>query len=149
MTNGAMKKLYKLYAFVVYLIPMLILFFARINNYVNPEQAIGFFGIVLIIFVSLYFSRQILDKGFQGKTPIIISGILFIFSFITQYIANELMIITGVSFVAALLSEFINQVSYVYENYEYKIIDGVKRKNLDKALPQKDAWREAYGIFGS
>ena len=149
MTNGAMKKLYKLYAFVVYLIPMLILFFARIDNYVNPEQAIGFFGVVVIIFVSLYFSRQILNQGFQGKTPIIISAVLFVFSFITQYIANELMIITGVSFVAALLSEFINQVSYVYENYEYKIIDGVKRKNLDKALPQKDAWREAYGIFGS
>ena len=146
MTNGAMKKLYKFYAFLVYLVPMLALLIIRREHYASPEKAIGIFGIMIIFFVVLYFQKQLFSM--KGKAFIIISGLLFVFSIITRFIAEELEIITGVSFVAAVISEFINIVANVYEDYEYKMIDGVKRKNTERAITQKQAWREAYGIWG-
>ncbi len=33
-----------------------------------------------------------------------------------------------------------------YDLMSYKLIDGVKQKNLDKAIPDKKAWAMAYGF---
>ena len=144
MTNGLMRKIYRLLAFIVYLVPMLILFIARKDKYLQAENTIGFFGFLLIIFVVIFFEKQIFGDKLTGKRFIIISGILFLFSFLTQYIAEELVWITGVSTLSAILASFINEVAEVYSRYEFKEIEGVKRKNPDKALPQKEAWKEAY-----
>jgi hypothetical protein len=36
----------------------------------------------------------------------------------------------------------------VYDNSSFVIVDGIKRRNRKKAIPQTLAWAEAYGFVG-
>ena len=147
MTNSTMKRLYRVYAFIVYLVPMIILFILRSDKYLKkPTTAIGFFGFIVLAFVIFYFSKQLFNEGLKGKRFIVVSGLLTVFSVVTLYLAQELVYICVTSFIASVFSQLINEVADVYENYEYKIDPdtGIKHKNRDKAIPQKEAWREAY-----
>ena len=144
MTNGAKRRLYRFYAFLVYLTPMLVLFFVRIEKYTQTAGAISFFGFIVIAFVVLFFKKQLLT--FAEKDVLLsLAIVLLIFSIAAIFIAKELAWIAGTSIVGAILSKVVNIVGDVYENYEYKIVDGIKKKNRDPALPDKEAWREAYG----
>ena len=145
MTNGAKKILYRLYAFLIYLIPMAVLFLCRLENYMQVQGALGLFGFILLIFVALFFSEKLLEK-FKEKRVLFVSVVLFIFVIITHYISTELLWITSVSCVGAALSELVNVVGDVYARYEWKVVDGIKTKNTDPALSDQDAWKEAYGI---
>jgi len=145
MTNRGKKLLYRFYAFLVYLIPMAVLFAVRIDHYLQVDGAVGMFGFLIIIFVVLFFG----EKMFEGakKDPVLsVSIVLFVFSIAMHFLASEMLWITSVSIVGAVLSKLVNAVAEVYANYEYKVIDGIKKKNRDPALPDKEAWDEAYGL---
>lgn len=147
MTNSAKKVIYRVYAFLVYLIPMVVLFFVRMEKYMQVQGALGIFGFILLVFVFMFFGEKLLDK-FKEKRVLFVSVGLFVFAITTYYISSELLWITATSVVGAILSEIVNVVGDVYARYEYKMVDGVKTKNKDAALSDKDAWREAYGFSG-
>lgn len=145
MTNSAMKKVYRFLAFLVYAAPMTTLLLVRYDRYTHAAGSLGFFGILIIMFCALFFGAQMFEKA-KKKPLMSVSIALFVFAVITRYMSVELLWVTAVSTAASVLSEFVNVVADVYENYEWKVVDGIKTKNLDKALPQKEAWAQAYGI---
>lgn len=144
LTNSGKCKLYRVYAFIAYAIPMAVLFFANYNAYKQEGGAIGFWGFVLLGFVFLAFKEQILSL-FKKRMLMSLSGTLFIFAILMQFVADQIILITGVSFVAGLLSSFISVVGDVYATRAYKVIDGEKVKNTAPAISDKQAWLEAYG----
>ena len=145
MTNGFMKVLYRVFAFLIYLVPMLVLFLVRIEKYTQTAGALSFFGFVIIIFIVLFFKNQLLD--FSKKDVLLTFSIaLLVISVVTRYVFTEMLWIASTSVVGSVLSRLVNVVADVYANYEYKIIDGIKKKNLDRAQTAKQAWREAYGF---
>ena len=146
MTNSMKKKLYRIYAFLVYLVPMLILFFLRYEKYTNPAGAIGFFGFLIFILITIFFGQQVFEKT-KKRAVLVICVILFAFTVATQYIASELLWILGTSIIGAVLSDIVNQVGNVYENYETIVENGITHKNMNKGLPDKKAWAEAYGFI--
>jgi hypothetical protein len=46
------------------------------------------------------------------------------------------------------MQSFLEGVADVYENYSWITVDGVKKRNRQKAIPQAEAWAEAYGFIG-
>lgn len=144
LTNSGKCKLYRLYAFIAYAIPMAMLFFVNYNAYKQEGGAVGFWGFVLLGFVFLAFKEQILTL-FKKRMLMSLSGTLFIFAILMQFIADQIILITGVSFAAGLLSSFISVVGDVYAERSYRMVDGEKIKNTSPAIPDKQAWLEAYG----
>ena len=144
LTNSGKCKLYRLYAFIAYTIPMAVLFFVNYNAYKQEGGAVGFWGFVLLGFVFLAFKEQILTL-FKKRMLMSLSGTLFIFAILMQFIADQIILITGVSFAAGLLSSFISVVGDVYAERSYRMVDGEKIKNTSPAIPDKQAWLEAYG----
>ena len=144
LTNSGKCKLYRVYAFIAYAIPMAILFFVNYNAYKQEGGVVGFWGFVLLGFVFLAFKEQILSL-FKKRMLMSLSGTLFIFAILMQFIADQIILITGVSFAAGLLSSFISVVGDVYAERAYKMVDGEKVKNTAPAISDKQAWLEAYG----
>ena len=146
MTNGAKCFLYKCYSFLAYLIPMGILFYFNMEKYDSDGSAVGFFGYVVLIFVVIA-GKNSFNNLIKNKTVMTMSVVLFIFSILMHYLADEMMLITGVSFVGAVLQNILQAVADVYEKHSKIIIDGVERRNTSPAISDADAWREAY-YFG-
>ena len=145
LTNSGKCKIYRALSFLVYLIPMTILFIANIDAYSSGGGIFGFWGFIVLALVFVSFKGNILDT--IKKQPLLsISGGLFIFSLIMRFLANEMLLITCVSFLASVLSSFVSIVADTYEMMSYKLVDGVKQKNLDKAMSDKKAWAMSYGI---
>lgn len=143
MTNGAKCLLYKFYSFLVYLIPMGILFFINRERYDSDGSFVGFFGYIAIFFVILAY-KNAFNNLMKNKTLLTVSAVLFVFSLIMHYLAKEMMLITGVSFVGAIFQSIFQAVADVYENHSKIVIDGVNRRNTNPAIPDADAWREAF-----
>ena len=146
LTNTGKCLVYKIYAFLIYLIPMSILFFVNLGEYDRDAGIFGFWGFVVLAFIILAFKNYVLEF-FKKRTLLTVSIIFFIVSFITRYIADELLLITAVSMIAALLSTFVEIVADTYNEYSYKTVDGVRTKNLAPALTDKEAWRLSYGFI--
>ena len=145
LTNSGKCLLYRVLSFLVYLIPMTILFIVNIDSYSSGGGIFGFWGFIVLAFVFISFKQNVIDM-FKKQTLLSVSGVFFIFSLIMRFLATEMLLITCVSFLASLLSSFVSIVADTYELLSYKLIDGVKQKNLDKAMPDKKAWAMAYGL---
>ena len=146
MTNGAKCFLYKCYSFLAYLIPMGILFIINRERYDSDGSMVGFFGYIAIFFVILAYKNSF-QNLVKNKTLLTVSAVLFVFSLIMHYLADEMMLITGVSFVGAIFQSVLQAVADVYETHSKIIVDGVQRRNTGPAISDAEAWREAY-YFG-
>lgn len=145
LTNSGKCLIYRILSFLVYLIPMTILFIANIDTYSSGGGIFGFWGFIVLAFVFISFKQNIIDI-FKKQALLSVSGVFFIFSLVMRFLATEMLLITCVSFLASLIASFVFIVADTYELMSYKLVDGVKQKNLDKAVPDKKAWAMAYGF---
>lgn len=143
MTNGQKAVIYRLYSFLAYLVPMILLFFINKDKYITEGGAFGFFGYVVLIFVVVSFKNTFIEL-IKSKTLLTVSAILFLFSLLMQYLADEMLMISVFSFFGALFQLLFQLVADVYERYAYVTVDGIKKKNREPALTDGQAWKEAY-----
>ena len=147
MTNMAMFLLYKAYSFGAYALPMLLLFLINMDAYKTDGSLFGFWGIVILAFVFIAFKTTFINL-IKNRTLMTVSGLFLVFSILMQYVAQEMVLISFISFVGAIAQSFLDCVADVYENHSYYMDNGIKRRNRRRAIKQKDAWAEAYGFFG-
>lgn len=138
--------MYKIIAFAVYAIPMLLLFLLNMDRYKSDGSIFGFFGYVILGFVFISFKNSIISL-IKTRTLMSMSAILFVFSLLMQYLADEMVLITAVSLVGSILQIAVEVVANTYEEHAYIVRDGVKMRNMRPAIPDSQAWREAYGLM--
>lgn len=134
---------YKAISFGIYVLPMLILFAVENSHYLKSAgMTMSFFGYVIVAFILVAFKDKLLEAG-KKNVILSVSLVVFIVSLIMTYLANELLLISGVSLVGALGSTVVEPVADVYK----------ARADKDKAgegdgttLSHKNAWRLAYGF---
>ena len=145
LTNYGQSILYKIYAFLVYLVPMVGLFLFNMDEYIS-DATFSFFGIVLIGFVSIAFCGT-LKKIFNYNLGLSVSAVIFIIALLTKYLGEQLMLISGCSLFGNVLSMFFGSISNTYHRLSF-ITDenGRKRKDRSPALPLSEIWRETLYI---
>lgn len=148
LTNKGKAWLYRFYAFLVYLIPMITLFIVNYQEYDKDGGAVGFWGIIVIAFVVLAFKGYILNL-FKKQPITTVSIAIFVVALVMKNIAGQMILISAVSAIAALLSSFVSVVSDVFVEHSFKMVDGEKVKNSAPAISDKQAWLEAYGYIFS
>ena len=146
MTNSGKCLLYKVLSFAVYALPMVLLFFLNMGEYASDGSVFGFFGYIILFFVILTFKNTFVEL-FKTRTLMCVSAVLLVFSVLMQYLADNMILICAVSFIGAVMQSLVSVVADVYDRYSYITIDGIKRRNLAKAIPDKQAWAEAYGFM--
>ena len=142
MTNKGKAFLFKIYAFLIYLVPMAVLFAVNYNEYDKDGGAVGFWGIVVIAAFKDYVI------AFFKKQPLLtVSLAVFIVSIITAELADQLALISGIAVVASLLSSFVSVISDSFMNHAYIVQpNGEKSLNTNEAIPTRQAVMEAYGF---
>jgi hypothetical protein len=145
LTNYGQSVLFKIYAFLVYLVPMLILFFCNMDAYTS-DSAFSFFGIVLIGFVAIAFCGT-LKKIFNYNIGLSISAIIFVVALMSKYLGEQLLLISGCSFIGSVFSLVFGAISNTYYRLAF-IVDenGRRRKDKAPALPFSEIWRETLYI---
>ena len=143
LTNYGKSIVYKLYAFLVYLIPMLILFFVNMKEYTTNSR-ISFFGIIIIAFVIIAF-KETVRKIINYDLFLSVNVAIFVVSLLAYFLAEKLILITAVSFVGCVLSSFVGAIATTYYNLSF-IVDanGNKRKDTKPGLTLKQALKETY-----
>ena len=145
LTNYGQSILFRIYAFLVYLVPMLILFFCNMQEYTS-NSAFSFFGIVLIGFVAIAFCGT-LKKILNYNIGLSVSAIIFIVALMSKYLGEQLLLISGCSFVGSVLAMFFGAISNTYSRFAFVIDEqGRKRKDKSEALPLKEIWKETLYI---
>ena len=74
---------------------------------------------------------------------------IFVVALVMKNIAGQMLLISAVSAIAALLSSFVSVISDVFVEHSFKMVDGEKVKNSAPAISDKQAWLEAYGYIFS
>lgn len=144
LTNSGMCRLYKLYTFLIYVIPMTVLFIAKHDAFSSQGGVFGFWGIIVLILCVLMFKEFV--ATFFKKQPIIsVSIVLLVIGLFAEFLASYLALIGIVSGVAGIASSIVSVVADVYNTHSYKMVDGEKVLNKGVAISQKEAWHEAYG----
>lgn len=143
MTNKGRYWEYKAISFLIYIIPLLVLFALQPNHYVKSAgTSVSFFGYIILALIMIAFKDKFLE--FVKKNAVLsVSLIIFITSLIMRYLADELMVISGVSLFGALLSTVVEPVADVYHARAEKEKIG---EGTGEVLSHKNAWRLAYGF---
>lgn len=146
MTNKGKAFLFKIYAFLIYLVPMAVLFAINYKEYDKDGGVIGFWGMVVIAFVVLAFKDYIIT--FFKKQPLLtVSLTIFIVSIVMSELADKLALISGIAVIASLLSSFVSVISDSFMNHAYIIQpNGEKSLNTNEAISTRQATMEAYGF---
>ena len=147
MTNRGMCLLYKVYSFIAYALPMVVLFIVNVDAYQTDGSIFGFWGFVILAFIFISFKSTFINL-IKNRTLMTVSGLFLIFSIMMQYLAQEMILISTMSFAGAVMQSFFEGVADVYDTHSYILVEGVKRRNRKKALSQSEAWAEAYGFVG-
>nr|DAV17456.1 MAG TPA: hypothetical protein [Caudoviricetes sp.] len=147
MTNGAKCLFYKGVSFLAYGIPMAALFFANRAAYVSEGASVGFFGYIIIAFLVVCFKNTVLEF-IKTKTLLSVSVIIFAFSVLMLYLSKQMIMISTVSMIGSIFQSIFEAVADVYERYTWVMEEGIKHKNRKKAIPDKQAWLEAYNFIG-
>ena len=127
---------------------MITLFVVNYQEYDKDGGAVGFWGIIVIAFVVLAFKGYILNL-FKKQPITTVSIAIFVVALVMKNIAGQMLLISAVSAIAALLSSFVSVVSDVFVEHSFKMVDGEKVKNSAPAISDKQAWLEAYGYIFS
>ena len=148
LTNYGQSILFKIYAFLVYLVPMLVLFFCNMDKYTS-DATFSFFGIVIIGFVAIAFCGT-LKRIFNYNLGLSISAVIFIVALMSKYLGEQMLLISGCSFLGSAFSLVFGAISNTYYRFAF-ITDesGRKRKDRGLAIPLSEAWRETLYIKNS
>ena len=143
MTNKGRYYLYKFISLVIYVLPLLILFACESGHYIKSAgTTLSFFGYILIALILVAFKNKLLEFA-KKNTVLTISMILFIISLIMRYLADEMLLISGVSVFGAFLSTIVEPVADVYKKRcDKEAEDG----ETHETISHKNAWRLAYGF---
>lgn len=145
LTNGGMCRLYKFYTFLVYVIPMVVLFIIKKDDYIKDGSRFGFWGIVVLMLCVIMF-KNFCVEFFKKQRIMTVSVIIFIIGIFSEYLSSQLILIGLVSVIASAVSMAFSLVADVYEQHAFKTDEaGEKIINKNIAISQKEAWREAYG----
>lgn len=148
LTNSGKMRLYQLYSIIAYLLPMLLCYFLFFFNS-EPKTQFGFWG-YMILFMVFIFSYKVIVKSMQ-KTPLLFGSILLlVFGLVMSELGESLSLISVFSIVGALISTIILKVENVYEANSKIAVNGninVMQKNPAPAIPDKQAWKIAYGVL--
>lgn len=141
-TNRARFRLYRLLSFLVYVLPLAILFACESERYLKSTgSSLSFFGYILTAFALIAFKDKLL--GFAKNNAILtVSLVIFAISLIMRYLADELLIISGISLSGALLSAVIEPVGEVYR----RRAERDEESGNYQLLTHRNAWRLAYGF---
>lgn len=142
-TNKGRYIEYKALSFFAYVLPLAILFAVENARYLKTAgTSLSFFGYVIIALVLVAFKDKLIEAGKKNVILSVSIGI-FVVSAIMRYLADELLLISGISLLGAIMSTVIEPVADVYK----------ARADKDKAgdgdgttLSHKNAWRLAYGF---
>lgn len=145
MTNLGKSYIYRLFSWCAYVIPLAVLFIINRDAYIAPESAIGFFGIVIIALAVIAFKDTVIN-AFKKSPLMTLSIVLLVVGMMMESIAGQLSLIATASLVGSCLHLIVDKVADVYHDRAYRIVDGVKTRNREPALSDREAWREAYGI---
>lgn len=141
-TNKARLRLYKILSFLVYVIPLAILFTVESGRYLKSSgNTLSFFGYIIVAFAIIAFKDKVLTFA-KNNTILTVSIIIFVISLIMRYLADELLLISGVSLFGALLSTIIEPVCEVYR----RRAERDEESGEQNLLSHKNAWRLAYGF---
>lgn len=145
LSNHGKSVLYKLYAFLAYASIMLTLFFVKLQDYA-PENRLGFYSVIVLIFIIIAF-KDTMKKIINYNLQLSASVITLACAILGYTVGKEMILIASASVVGSILSMFFGVVADTYAEYAY-ITDsnGIKRKNLARAISDKQAWRESYGF---
>lgn len=145
MTNLGKSYIYRLFSWCAYVIPLAALFIINRDAYIAPESTVGFFGIVIIALAVIAFKDTVVN-AFKRSPLMTLSIVLLVVGMMMESIAGELSLIATASLIGSCLHLIVDKVADVYHDRAYRIVDGVKTRNREPALPDREAWREAYGI---
>ena len=142
-TNKSRYIFYKWLSFLIYIIPLVVLFIIKRDDYITESggKTVSFFGYMVVIFVIVAFKDKVLTFA-KKNTILTVSVIIFTIAWVMKYLANELLLISAVSLIGSLISTIIEPVVVVYEARLEKERNG-DNVNL---LSHKNAWRLAYGF---
>ena len=142
-TNKSRYIFYKWLSFLIYIIPLVVLFIIKRDDYITESggKTVSFFGYMVVIFVIVAFKDKVLTFA-KKNTILTVSVIIFTIAWVMKYLANELLLISAVSLIGSLISTIIEPVVVVYEAKLEKERNG-DNVNL---LSHKNAWRLAYGF---
>ena len=149
LTNLGKFRLYKMYSFIAYLIPMLVLFLVEHEKYLStPSYSFSFFGYAIVFLIIIAFKNVVLEC-LKKNLMLSLSLTLFIVSIITYYLADNLLLISFVSVIGSAFSFVVDKVADVYyaNAYVCKDNNGIKQKNPAQALSDKEAWKIAYWVI--
>lgn len=141
-TNRARFRLYRFLSFLVYVLPLVILFACESERYLKSAgSSLSFFGYFLVAFALIAFKDKLL--GFAKNNAVLtVSLVIFVISLVMRYLADELLIISGISLFGALLSAVIEPVGEVFA----KRAERDEESGNCELLSHKKAWRIAYGF---
>jgi len=133
--------LYKGYAMALYALPLLTYYLV---DYVAQGKgqgySFGFIGYLIVIFLLIGFKSK-LTQIIRKNLVLSVSFAVFIVAFISQFLADAMMIVSCLSILGAAASMLFDKVADVYYLRSYKVEDGVTTKIITNYLPQKQAWQ--------
>ena len=140
-TNHTQSILFKIYAFLVYCVPMFVLFFVNIDKYTSSSK-FSFLGIIVLGFIAIAFANTV-KKIINYNIGLSVSAIVFVISLLAQYLGEQMIIISFASFIGSVLSMIVGEIANTYYRFSF-IVDeqGNKRKNKAKAMTLKEIWSE-------
>lgn len=145
LTNHGKSVLYKIYAFLAYSSIMFVLFVLKLNEY-TTDSRLGFYAIIVLAFVIVAF-KDTIKNIFNYNLLLSVSVILLICALLGYTIGREMILISTCSVIASIISMFFGVVADTYAEYAFFTDkNGIKRKNLEVAISDKQAWRESYGF---
>lgn len=139
--------LYKGFAIMGFLIPMIVLFCLEPAYFVSrPDFSVGVGGVTAGVIVCIVLKRKLAD--FVGKNPVLFA--MLIFSIIVTFLRNSLELLPLIgwcSVVGILISGIFDRVADVYYAVAYKQInEKIRVKNVAPPIPDKEAFKIAFGL---
>lgn len=147
LTNFGKSILWKILAFLVYLIPMAALFIWNFEEY-TTDSRLSFFGIVIIGFVVIAFANTV-KKILNYNVGLSVNAIIFLISIFAQFLGEQLCLISAVSFFGCLISMLFGAVGNTYYRLSFiRDEQGRRRKDMSPGLSFREVVRETIVTFG-
>ena len=96
LTNSGMSRLYKLYTFLAYVLPMVVLFIVNHEAYAKEEGIFGFWGIIVLMLCVIAF-KNFVTEFFKKYRVLTVSVILLIIGIFAEFLGSQLVLIGVVS----------------------------------------------------
>ncbi len=144
MTNFWKAKIYQMYSFLLWITPLAILLGVNFNEYfVREGFSIGFVGYIVLLFAIIALKSKF-TTFMKNNTILTFSIAMFAISLIMRYLADEILLISTLSLVGAIMSSIVEPVVTVYNSLAY-VGSGEDRHRINtRAIPDREAWKRAY-----